>query len=403
VTIGQTYAAKGWFSTAAPKEEAAYYSLTAWDQVSKRKKTRRKTSKYACGSPSSGSTMLTQDPRKPSSRLERADPKPRISQTRVSNLNVRCCIAISHGLVSLKDLPAIVLNRQSLTTAAPSTSLQFTHHLSLLTHRSDAQRRDSLSFLTSAITARGVNASLPQPVSVILPTLLPLILDGSNGVRGQLIRLLRFLPAGEVEDHVDELLLYIRAGMTHLAADIRASTIEILDWLLEVAGQETVSCTGGWVKTLKCFLALLGWQNDDGTTKWSSSKVSFGKAGSEGKALVQNLTVLASFLSVGLLPCSETIDEELASNFPLWDTHYHALPRRSNCFAHLNLFGPPRDEEAEMYEDREERRRIFHTRFQKPVERGLEASRKEGGEVGRAAAVVARAVIEGIDVYVINQ
>ncbi|KAI9878154.1 MAG: rRNA processing protein [Pleopsidium flavum] len=297
---------------------------------------------------------------------------------------------------------SIVLNKQSLTTAAPSTSLQFNHHLSLLTHRSDTQRRDSLSFLTSAITARGVNTSLPQPVSVILPTLLPLILDGSNGVRGQLIRLLRSLPAGEVEDHVDELLLYIRAGMTHLAADIRASAIELLDWLLEVAGQETVSCAGGWMKTMKCFLALLGWKIDDGTAKWSSSKASFGKAGSEGKALVKNLAVLASFIRVGLLPCSEMIDEELASNFPLWETYYHTLPKRSHCFAHLNLFGPPRDEESEMYEDHEERQRMFHARFQKPVERGLETTKKEGGEVGRAAAVVFKVVSEGIDGYDIN-
>lgn len=293
---------------------------------------------------------------------------------------------------------AIVLNQQSLATSAPSTTLQFNHHLSLLTHKSDTQRRDSLSFLTTTISARPVNIPLPQPVSVILPALLPLILDGSNSVRRQLIRLLQSLPVGEVEDHVEELLLYVRAGMTHLAADIRVTAIEILDWLLEVAGQETVSCAGGWVKTLKCFLALLGWQNEDGVARWSSNKVSFGRAGSEGKALVKNLAVLASFVKAGLLPISETVEEDPVSSFPLWGAHYHTLPKRSDCYAHLNLFGPPREEENEMYEDREERQRIFHTRFQASVERGLEASRKEGGEVGRAAAVLARAVIEGSDI-----
>ena len=292
-------------------------------------------------------------------------------------------------------VPAIILDQQSLTTTAPSKSSQFTHHLSLLTHRSDTQRKDSLSFLFSAIAGSAANSPLPQPVSVIVPTLLPLILDGSNSVRGQLIRLLRSLPPGEVEDHADQLLLYIRAGMTHLAADIRATAVDILDWLLEVSGPETVSCAGGWVKTLKCFLALLGWQNEDGSAQWSGGRVSFGKAGSEGKLLVRYLTVLATFLKVGLLRSPEGTDEAPVTEFPLWHSQYHTLPKNSNCFAHLNLFGTPRDAESEMYEDREERQRIFHSQFEKPMDRGLEATKKEGGEVGRAAAVVIKAITEG--------
>lgn len=299
-------------------------------------------------------------------------------------------------------ISAIVLNQQSLTTTAPSTSSQFTHHLSLLTHRSDTQRKDSLSFLTSAIAGSVANSSLPQPVSVIVPTLLPLILDGSNSVRGQLIRLLVSLPASEVEDHVDQLLLYIRAGMTHLAADIRATAVEILDWLLGVSGQETVSCAGGWVKTLKCFLALLGWQDEDGSGKWSGGRVSFGKAGSEGKSLVKYLTVLATFLKVGLLTSPEGADEGLLGDFPVWHSHFHTMPKNSNCFAHLNLFGTPRDADSEMYEDREERQRVFHTRFEKSIDRGLEAAKKEGGEVGRAAALVIKAISEGMDDYSAN-
>ncbi len=298
------------------------------------------------------------------------------------------------------DCPsAIVINQQSLATTSPSAISQFTHHLSLLTHRSDSQRRDSLSFLTSAIVGAAPNTPLPQPVSVLLPTLLPLILDGSNSVRAQLVKLLRSLPPGEVEDHVQQLLLYIRAGMTHLAPDIRTTAVELLDWLLEAAGEETVSCAGGWVKTLKCFLALLGWQRADDSTKWSGSKASFGKAGAEGKFLAKNLTVLASFLQVGLVKSFDGDAKNPPNLFPLWHTHYHALPKQSNCFAHLNLFGASRDAESEMYEDREERQRVFHDRFQNSVNRGLEATRKEGGEVGRAAAMVTKVITEEMGEY----
>lgn len=107
------------------------------------------------------------------------------------------------------------------------------------------QRRESLAHLTTSITARPVDSLLPQPVSVLLPSLLPLILDGSNSVRGQLLKLLRALPVSDVKDHVTTMLPYVRAGMTHLAADIRVSAVEVLEWLVEVAGVEVVSCAGG--------------------------------------------------------------------------------------------------------------------------------------------------------------
>ena len=73
------------------------------------------------------------------------------------------------------------------------------------------------------------------------------------------------------------------------------------------------------------------------------------------------------------------------------------LPTRSNAFAHLNLFGPPRDEESEMYVNREERQRIFQKGFHATVSRGIEAAKREGGEVGRAAARVAKTLAEGME------
>lgn len=292
---------------------------------------------------------------------------------------------------------AIVLSQQSLNITAPSLSSQFAHHVSLLTSRSDSQRRDSLIYLTSSVASRPIHTPVQQPVSVILPKVLPLMLDGSNGVRTQLLRFLRSLPPEETKDHVDKLLPYIRAGMTHLAADIRSSSLDILEWALNIGGQELVSCPGGWVKTLKCLLVMLGWPTEVNTTSWSSGKPSFGEAGTQGKSLVKTLHTFSSFLRAGIVSSfEESLAQPQLYSFPLREVEQHLLPKRSNAFGHLNLFGAPLDEESEAYEDREDRQIILNRRFRQALERGLEAVQKEGGEVGRAAAGVKKVLISGM-------
>lgn len=197
--------------------------------------------------------------------------------------------------------------------------------------------------------------------------------------------------------------------MTHLAADIRLSAVEILSWLVEVAGLEVVSSAGGWIRTINCFLSLLGWHTEE-SAKWSANRGTFGKAGSEGKPLVKVLQVLAEFLRAGLCQPSEDDvemtdsaareEEVLAASvsggwgFPLFDTAQHMIPAKSAPYAYLNLFGQPRDAEGEMYETREDRYRVFSEKFKRAVERGVENARKEGGEVGRASAAVAKVLKE---------
>ncbi|PGH14612.1 hypothetical protein AJ79_02947 [Helicocarpus griseus UAMH5409] len=295
---------------------------------------------------------------------------------------------------------AIVLNQQSLATTAPSASSQFNHSLSLLNSKSDSQRKDSLSYLTTAIVSRPVNSPLPQPVSVILPTLVSLILDGSNGVRAQLIKLFKSLPAADMEGHVSQLLPYVRAGMTHLAADIRLSSVETVSWLIATAGREVVSSPGGWIKTINCFLSILGWHTEE-SAKWSSNRASFGKAGNDGKPIVRTLQTLSEFLRAGIGASEDDAPEEndLMDGvkewaFPLTQTSQHVLPTKSAPFAYLNLFGQPKNEEGEMYETREDRFRIFSERFLPAVERGLSAARQEGGEVGRASAGLKKVLTE---------
>ncbi len=109
-----------------------------------------------------------------------------------------------------------------------------------------------------------------------MPKLLPLTLDGSNGVRAQLLKLFKSLPQEDMKDHMEKLSLYIRAGLTHLAADIRSSALELLEWALEIGGEQLVSCPGGWVKTLKTLLTVLAWTDDATLVGWTSSRAIIG-------------------------------------------------------------------------------------------------------------------------------
>ncbi|PLB49152.1 hypothetical protein P170DRAFT_455884 [Aspergillus steynii IBT 23096] len=273
---------------------------------------------------------------------------------------------------------SITLTQQSLTLNAPSQSTQFTHSLSLLSSKSDSQRRDSLSHLATAIASR--------------PT----------------------LPPGDVRDHVPTLLPYLRAGMTHLAADIRLSTLDILEWLVDVAGEEVVSAPGGWVKVLKCFLSLLGWHIPDpagGKSKWTSTgaggtsssgsgsgtgRVELGKAGKQGKGLIRGLSVLGVFLEAGLAPHllsspgQDGAGGEGNGDFPILSA-VHLVPESAHPYAYLNLFGAPRDSDGEMYETQEDRYRVFvEGGYLGAVKGGVEAARQEGGEVGRVSSTIRR-------------
>ncbi|RDL37017.1 Uncharacterized protein BP5553_04450 [Venustampulla echinocandica] len=294
---------------------------------------------------------------------------------------------------------AIVVNQQSLSTTAPSSSSQFSHYLSLASSsKSDSQRRDALSYLTTQIASKPVNDPMPLPTAILLPKLLPLILDGSSSVRSQVLRLFRLLSPSDIGDRVEQALLYTRAGMTHLAAEIRVDALAVLEWLLEVAKDDVVTCPGGWVKTLKTFMSMMGWAVSSSSSKWTSaSKVSFGKA---GKAFPRQLLVLAQFLKAGLIETDTepTIGKD-SGLFPLCDVARHMIPQRSNAFAHLNLFGSSRDEEGEMYIDREDRQRVFQRRFQSAVAIGVANAKKEAGEAGRSASVLSKVLLEGMADY----
>ncbi|KAL9632905.1 MAG: hypothetical protein Q9164_005017 [Protoblastenia rupestris] len=294
---------------------------------------------------------------------------------------------------------AISLPTQSLQTTAPSAHTQFAHHTSLLKSHSGAQRQEHLAALTTHLSTNTQSSSLPEPPSVLLSILTPLILDPDNRVRSQLLKTLPLLPTQDVGDSIANILLRIRAGMTHLSPDIRSTSLDLLAWTLNTVPLRLVSCAGGWVKTLKSFITVLGWpiqEPDKGKGEWTSTTST-----ATGPVTVKTLNILATFLRHGLLPPASVAKDTSARqrrytfSFPLSNTEAHMLPIRSNAFGHLNLFGPPRDEEREMYEDVRDRRRVFKgLGYEAAIARGVEGMKKGAGEVGRAAANIGKVLKE---------
>lgn len=349
---------------------------------------------------------------------------------------------------------AITVNQQSLTEEAPDPAVQFRHNLSLAsTSRSDNQRRDALAYLTSQLSsgtgggsgrqgANGSSGNSNNPVGTagLLNRLLPLISDPAGPVRAQLLKLFRALPPSDVRPAAGKILLYIRAGITNLSSAVREDALGALEWLLDVAGDELVACPGGWLKTLNGLGAMMGWvaavqTNTFSSTGansvsfsssgWSSApKTSFagsstatlvkggGSGGSKamrGASFARQLAALTKFLEIGLrreapAPYSpqaywDSLYRRQSSATAVDGTSFGTSSSTLNPFGHLNLFGAPRDEDSEMYADREDRQRVFAKRWQAAIVRGIEEARREGGAVGRAAATLDEVLHAGMDDY----
>ncbi|KAJ8611595.1 hypothetical protein MRB53_037898 [Persea americana] len=319
--------------------------------------------------------------------------------------------AANHTSISFRA-GAIHLPSSSLSATAPTVSASFTHNLSLLKHPSDRTRKEALAALANALQALPAGTSLPEPgAAVVLTKLQPLMLDASSGVRNGTLKLLRMVPPTDVEREVEGLLLYTRAALTHLSAEVRVSGVEALDWLVETCASAVVGCKGGWWKTFNVLLGLLGWSAAptassfatnaglDGTHKsvqardksgWTSSgQTVTAKLGTNDKTIARQILVLGHFLAAGLTskPAPSSAEQDAFAIM-----RPHLLPTKPNAFAHLNLFGILRDEESEMYDDVEERTRVWENNFKPQVRAGLERARKEGGELGRAAVEVWKSV-----------
>ena len=286
-------------------------------------------------------------------------------------------------LLLLTIFEGIVLNQQ-LDVNAPAQSTIFLHQVSLLNSRTDSQRKDALAYLTSYIASATAESALPITVNSLLCSIYPLVLDGSSGVRNQLLKLFQVLPTEDIRDHVGKALPYVRASMTHLSWEVRATAIEFLSFLIRIAGAELVSCPGGWHQTLECFTTVLGWRSN-------SNKASF--AG-DVKSMARIMQVLSEFLHTGLVTDKQSANDldTSVANFPLWQVQTVLVPTKSNAYAYLDLFGAQADDDNQILDDQEDRLQDFDHNFRASVIVGIDASRKEGGELGRAAGLLVKAL-----------
>ncbi|KAI1329949.1 Rix1 complex component [Xylariaceae sp. FL0255] len=288
---------------------------------------------------------------------------------------------------------SIVLQQQ-LSEIAPDVVERFKHQVSLTSSRSESQRRDALAYLAGQISTNP--PTNPVGTSTLLQKLLPLMTDISASVRTQLLKTLQQLPPPEIRPHVEKVILYIRGAMTHLSQDVKDDGLNYMEWLLDAAGEDVVASPGCWVKPLKDFMSVLGWTVQTAPSLaakggWTSApRTTFGSK-KFGQSFPRQMLVLAKFLEFGFKP--EAPNPWSSQD---WVRNITTVPRTADPFGYLGLFKPPRDEEGEMYCNREDRRDIFAKRFLEAVEAGVDMAKKEGGAAGRAAAVLDKALGDGM-------
>ena len=155
------------------------------------------------------------------------------------------------------------------------------------------------------------------------------------------------------------------------------------------------------MKTLRSLMLMQGWSLDAGRASLGWTKTQLGQTEFQRKVMAQGRLAMAAFLKAGLYNLAPTsVLSPTAWGFPLTHTAQHMIPKKSNPFGHLNLFGPPRDEDSGMYEDREDRQRIFHKLFEGPMTDELREAKSEGGAMGRSAAEIGAIIKEGMKDFV---
>jgi pre-rRNA-processing protein IPI1 len=301
---------------------------------------------------------------------------------------------------------SIAVLHQSLNEVAPSSSSQFTHHLNLLSHKSEGQRKESLGFLVNFLQGVEHTSTLPLPASSIFAKVQPLLLDASKLVRTQTLQLLSAFPESDVQANVEVLLLYSRTALTHLSAKIQLTGLDALEWLLNTAGQQLVSSPGGWLQTLGALLIVLGWKgrsNPKNEKGWTQSGITARttKNDDDEKMRIRQLQVLGLLLETALgqkKPKSEDAwRERVKEDWTCMFQQFYTIPQQRNPYGYLNLFGGNRDEENGQYQDQEERIKVFKGERYGDVLLGVSKFKGYGGGTGRATMGVER-ILQSVQV-----
>lgn len=273
------------------------------------------------------------------------------------------------------------------------------------TSRAEAQRREALARLTHRCAATPPTSSEAMQLLDALP---PLMSDRDAGVRTQLLKLLRTIPPGLLRQGrggVERILGFVRAAMTDMSSTVRADAMGFLEWLLDARADLVLSCPGGWPKTLRTFIVLLGWSgyvsgvssssssasaaDDKGWT--SAPRTTFG-ADRSGTAYARQIGTLTRFVTAGLKQLSLQPREP---NY-YWD-HLWGMPKGPYPYAHLQLH--LQDEYSRQYLDEDMRRDFFRRHMMGGMLKAAEETRKEAGAAGRAAGVLVKAIMDGMGQY----
>lgn len=110
------------------------------------------------------------------------------------------------------------------------------------------------------------------------------------------------------------------------------------------------------------------------------------------KSTARIMAVLAEFIRTGLGSDNDYASDPnvFAVDFPLWQVRTVAIPTKSNAYSYLNLFGPQTETDNQMLEDREDRMEVFSKHFEPVILAGIDAAKKEGGELGRASGLLVK-------------
>lgn len=226
------------------------------------------------------------------------------------------------------------------------------HYLSLLRHHQAAVRCQALANLDQYVDA--------EPRKILVATA-PLITDSDRNVRSGCRNLLKQHEPHYVAASTDVILLYVHAAMTHINPGVRAESIQVLDWLLDVASGEVQRI--GFEKTLHLFPSLLGFADK------GSGGVVVALAFTP-KTRVNHLQVLRKLIKQGSTP------DAPASNILFHpDTAKFLLPPVSDPYT------------SETTEDCAARLEVLEG-LKPTFLSGLSNISREGGEIGRLAAKV---------------
>lgn len=287
------------------------------------------------------------------------------------------------------------------TSDSAGTDVDITHHLQLTKHHLASTRKEVLFFIETHLPSN--SATYKQ----ILTTTLSLLTDQSESVRLAFISLLSACAdrqPGFLQLHMRSIVLFVHSAMSHIRADVRATSTKALDILVTKAPTALVS--GFFVKTLRSFFSLLSWTLSEDKKAVSLAVNTTASLGSvTKKTRAHHLAVLHRLLNAALFSDESTTTTTNWSRCSVIhpQTPQFMLPQTPQAYTQLNLFVEElpslqgasgasgrdvytlADVDAVSTEDIGTRRKILADVFLLPLRRNLSSTTRDGGDIGAAA------------------